>query len=64
MLVRTPVAGFTGIVAGVVFTDGVSDDPVPAEALAYFVRHGYLIEAPERARPAVARATRGRKAES
>ncbi len=38
--IQTPVKGFTGIVAGVSFANGVgtSDDPA---ALAYFERHGY-----------------------
>ncbi|MCM1011905.1 hypothetical protein [Brevibacterium sp. XM4083] len=40
--VTTPVKGYTGIVAGVAFTDGEghTDD---AAALAYFSRHGYRV---------------------
>lgn len=40
--VRTPVAGFSGVVVGVVFTDGAgaTEDPT---ALAYFARHGYEV---------------------
>ncbi|WP_430600330.1 hypothetical protein [Brevibacterium sp. K72] len=44
----TPVKGYTGTVAGVVFSDGQgrTDDPA---ALAYFERHGYRLtdEEPE-----------------
>lgn len=45
MTIATPVKGFSGVVAGVTFTNGVakSDDPV---ALAYFVRHGYQVRRP------------------
>jgi len=41
--VRTPVAGFTGVSAGVEFVDGVgqTDD---VRALAYFRRSGYQID--------------------
>jgi hypothetical protein len=55
MTVKTPVSGFAGTVAGVTFTKGVgeTDDLV---ALAYFARHGYVIEAkasaPKKGRPA------------
>ena len=58
MGVRTPVEGFSGDVAGVTFVDGEAvgfADPVPstedqararyASAMAYFRRHGYIIEA-------------------
>ncbi|GAA1642576.1 hypothetical protein GCM10009700_31750 [Brevibacterium sanguinis] len=40
--VTTPVQGYTGTVAGVVFSDGQgrTDDPA---ALAYFERHGYRV---------------------
>lgn len=42
MRVETPVAGFTGEVAGVHFVDGVAEVEGEA-ALAYFERHGYTI---------------------
>lgn len=42
MRVRTPVEGFTGIVAGVEFVDGVGEvDDSDMGAVAYFRRHGY-----------------------
>jgi hypothetical protein len=39
-IIKTPVEGFSGVVAGVAFADGVgkTDDP---SAIAYFQRHGY-----------------------
>lgn len=44
--VRTPVAGYTGDVVGVTFTDGVGETTDPA-ALAYFARQGYQVGEPE-----------------
>ncbi len=41
--IKSPVAGYTGVVVGVQFTDGVGEADSPA-ALAYFRRHGYSIE--------------------
>lgn len=40
--VKTPVEGFSGVVAGVAFTDGVGETDNPT-ALSYFRRHGYGI---------------------
>ena len=42
MQVATPVAGFTGEVAGVQFVDGVGETSDP-RSLAYFSRHGYQL---------------------
>lgn len=44
--ISTPVEGFTGVVVGVRFTDGVgeTEDPI---ALAYFARQGYHVEVSE-----------------
>ena len=44
--VTTPVEGFTGVVVGVSFTDGVGETEQEG-ALAYFRRHGYQIGEPE-----------------
>lgn len=41
--VKTPVEGFSGVVAGVEFKDGKGETDNPA-ALMYFARHGYDIE--------------------
>lgn len=41
--VKTPVEGFSGVVAGVSFVDGVGESDSPS-ALNYFRRHGYAIE--------------------
>lgn len=46
MRVTTPVEGFSGIVAGVEFADGVGETD-DVGALAYFRRHGYEVEAPK-----------------
>lgn len=43
--VLSPVAGFSGVVAGVEFRDGVAE-VAPGPALAYMVRHGYTIDGP------------------
>ncbi|WP_395704818.1 hypothetical protein [Rhodococcus ruber] len=43
--VHTPVAGFTGTVVGVRFTDGVGETD-SATALSYFRRKGYRLEEP------------------
>jgi len=40
MRVTTPVPGFSGEVAGVLFADGVGESSDP-RAIAYFARHGY-----------------------
>lgn len=42
MRVQSPVPGFNGVVAGVVFVDGEADSESGA-ALGYFARHGYYI---------------------
>lgn len=45
VIIHTPVEGFSGEVAGVVFEDGVSvTDPGD---LSYFERHGYIIDPAE-----------------
>ena len=44
--IETPVAGFTGVVAGVSFAAGVGETEDPA-ALAFFARRGYTIAAEE-----------------
>ncbi len=41
--IHTPAAGFTGVVVGVPFTDGVGET-TDAAALSYFERHGYKVE--------------------
>ncbi|WP_156042607.1 hypothetical protein [Rhodococcus sp. UNC363MFTsu5.1] len=46
--VETPVAGYTGAVAGVQFVDGKGETD-DANALAYFARHGYVVEERKRA---------------
>lgn len=52
MRVTTPVAGFTGEVAGVAFVDGVGET-TDDRALAYFARRGFTIDAPgAKAKPA------------
>ena len=43
MRVTAPVAGFAGVVVGVVFTDGVGHTS-DATALGYFRRRGYTVE--------------------
>lgn len=60
MIVRTPVEGFSGVVANVQFVDGVgeSDDP---NALVYFRRHGYEVE--EVAKPKTASRRKTSKSE-
>lgn len=55
VIIHTPVEGFSGEVAGVVFEDGVNvTDP---EDLSYFERHGYLIEEPAK-KPARGKTTK------
>lgn len=49
--VTTPVAGFSGVVAGVAFADGAAETSNRA-ALAYFRRHGYGIAPAESVKPA------------
>lgn len=49
--VKTPVEGFSGVVAGVEFTDGAGETD-NANALSYFRRHGYTVEAEEKKAPA------------
>lgn len=49
--VAAPVKGFSGVVANVQFVDGVGETGDPT-ALAYFKRHGYTVEAPEKKAPA------------
>ncbi|MBP2522267.1 hypothetical protein J3A74_001375 [Rhodococcus sp. PvP104] len=39
---KTPVEGYNGKVAGVSFVDGVGETD-DANALAYFIRHGYKV---------------------
>ncbi|GGD33119.1 hypothetical protein GCM10010915_11880 [Microbacterium faecale] len=46
--ITTPVKGFTGKVAGVSFVDGKGETTDKA-ALAYFRRHGYGVDAAEKA---------------
>jgi len=46
--IHTPVKGFTGVVAGVTFADGVGETDDRA-ALAYFERHGYTVDAEPKA---------------
>ncbi|WP_339350978.1 hypothetical protein [Bifidobacterium indicum] len=54
-VIHTPVEGFSGEVAGVVFEDGVNvTDP---EDLSYFERHGYSIEEPTK-KPARGKTTK------
>lgn len=45
VVVRSPVAGFDGVVAGVEFRDGVAM-VAPGPALAYMVSAGYTIDGP------------------
>ena len=47
MIVRTPVKGFAGYVAGVTFANGEAEVPDDHPALAYFRRQGYMIDEPE-----------------
>lgn len=49
-VVKTPVEGYNGKVAGVSFVDGVGETD-DANALAYFTRHGYDVDAVEAAYP-------------
>lgn len=42
--VTTPVEGFTGVVVGVTFSEGVGETS-DTNALAYFARHGYTVDA-------------------
>lgn len=44
--ITTPAAGFSGDIAGVMFSDGsaVADDTRHKAALAYFRRRGYTVE--------------------
>lgn len=51
MIVRTPVEGFTGDVAGVRFEKGVAEVSSDHPSLAYFVRHGYTVAAEEKPKP-------------
>lgn len=46
-IVKTPVPGYTGHVGDDLFVDGVCQ--VPDSKLAYYQRHGYIIEAEEQA---------------
>ena len=48
---KTPVEGFTGVVAGVTFKDGVGETD-DAAAIAYFDRHGYKAGEKAAAKPA------------
>lgn len=41
--IKTPAPGFTGVVVGVNFTNGVGETEDPS-AVQYFERHGYCIE--------------------
>lgn len=41
--ISTPVKGFNGIVAGVSFANGVGETDDEA-AIAYFTRHGYVVD--------------------
>jgi len=54
---RTPVEGFCGEVAGVMFSNGIGTCPNDAD-LSYFERHGYAIER-EKAPQAKTRQTKG-----
>ena len=47
MIVRTPVKGFAGYVAGVTFANGEAEVPDDHPALAYFRRQCYMIDEPE-----------------
>lgn len=44
--VHTPVAGFSGTVAGVAFASGVAETD-DSHVLGYFARHGYRIDTGE-----------------
>ena len=55
MIVHTPVAGFTGDVVGIRFEKGVAEVDSAHPAIAYFVRHGYMVEADEKPKQARAR---------
>lgn len=46
--ITTPVKGFTGVVVGVPFADGQGETD-DESAIAYFNRHGYDVEAAEKA---------------
>ena len=46
--ITTPVKGFTGVVVGVTFADGRGETDNES-AIAYFHRHGYTIEAAQKA---------------
>lgn len=48
--VVAPVSDFSGVVAGVVFKDGVGSTDSPT-ALNYFHRHGYGVDGSEPVRP-------------
>jgi hypothetical protein len=50
MRITAPVEGFTGTVANVEFVGGVGETE-NANAVAYFVRHGYAVEGGEAAAP-------------
>ena len=51
MIVRTPVEGFTGEVVGIRFENGVAEVDSAHPSLAYFIRHGYTVEAEENPKP-------------
>ena len=55
MIVRTPVEGFTGDVVGIRFEKGVAEVASSHPSIAYFVRHGYTVEADEKPKQARAR---------
>lgn len=55
MIVRTPVEGFTGDVVGIRFEKGVAEVDSAHPSIAYFVRHGYTVEADEKPKQARAR---------
>jgi hypothetical protein len=58
---KTPVEGFSGVVAGVTFVngEGETDDP---SVLPYFERHGYTVAAEKKAAPAADKKTPAPKA--
>lgn len=64
--VHAPNAAFTGVVAGVVFKDGVgeADRKVDAGALSYFARKGYGIGSKPKAEPEPERPVDAREAAS
>lgn len=45
--VQIPEGDFTGVIVGVSFADGVAEDVPEGTALAYFRRHGYIVEEAE-----------------